>query len=111
MALAYKNTKFTLKHKIANKREDAVTREVTELLADKKMSRKEKDERALWKKNEVADYEATTFSVFYNNALFLAIVLFVSFYLLRTFTPIFNYIFSVSFAAGLLALLSTGKSK
>lgn len=111
MALAYRNTKFTLKHKIANKREDAVNREVTELLADKKMSRKEKDERALWKKNEVADYEATTFSVFYNNALFLAIVLFVSFYLLRSFSPIFNYIFSVTSAAGLLALLSTDKSK
>lgn len=45
MALAYKNTKFTLKHKVANKREDAVTREVSALLADKKMSRKEKDER------------------------------------------------------------------
>lgn len=46
MALAYKNTKFTLKHKMANKREDAVTREMMQLLADdKKMTRKEKDER------------------------------------------------------------------
>jgi translocon-associated protein subunit gamma len=46
MALAYKNTKFTLKHKMANKREEAVTREMNQLLADdKKMSRKEKDER------------------------------------------------------------------
>lgn len=45
MALAYRNTKFTLKHKVANKREDAVTKEVSALLADKKMSRKEKDER------------------------------------------------------------------
>lgn len=111
MALAYKNTKFTLKHKVANKREDAVTREVSNMLADKKMSRKEKDERVLWKKNEVADYEATTFSIFYNNALFLAIVIFTSFYLLRSFTPAFNYILSMSVASGLLALLSTGKSK
>lgn len=46
MAMAYRNTKFTLKHKVANKREDAVSREMTQLLADdKKMSRKEKDER------------------------------------------------------------------
>ena len=29
MAMAYRNTKFTLKHKIAVKREDAVTREMT----------------------------------------------------------------------------------
>ncbi|KAG1704752.1 Tumor protein p63-regulated gene 1-like protein [Nymphon striatum] len=42
---------------------------------DKKMSKKEKDERILWKKNEVADYEATTFSIFYNNALFLMLII------------------------------------
>lgn len=111
LAMAYRNTKFTLKHKIANKREDAVTREMTALLAeDKKMSRKEKDERILWKKIDVAEYEASTFSIFYNNALFLALVIFASFYLLRSFTPSLNYIFSVAGAGGLLALLSTGKS-
>nr|CAD7588390.1 unnamed protein product [Timema genevievae] len=88
IALAYKNTKFVLKHKVAVKREEAVTREMTKKLAeDKKMSKKEKDERILWKKNEVADYEATTFSIFYNNALFLALVIFSSFYILKTFTP------------------------
>jgi len=43
--------------------------------------------RILWKKNEVADYEATTFSIFYNNALFLAIIIFASFYFLRSFSP------------------------
>lgn len=43
--------------------------------------------RILWKKNEVADYEATTFSIFYNNALFLTIVILSSFYILRSFTP------------------------
>uniref|UniRef100_A0A1L8DUR7 Translocon-associated protein subunit gamma n=2 Tax=Nyssomyia neivai TaxID=330878 RepID=A0A1L8DUR7_9DIPT len=111
IAMAYRNTKFSLKHKFAVKREDAVTREMTKLLADdKKLSRKDKDERILWKKNDVADYEATTFSIFYNNALFLAIVIFVSFYILRTASPTFNYIVSVTGAGGLLALLSTGKS-
>ncbi|GLH05282.1 Translocon-associated protein subunit gamma [Gryllus bimaculatus] len=46
VALAYKNTKFILKHKVAVKREEAVTREMTKKLAeDKKMSKKEKDER------------------------------------------------------------------
>ncbi|XP_077299670.1 translocon-associated protein subunit gamma [Arctopsyche grandis] len=109
MAMAYRNTKFLLKHKVAVKREDAVTREMSRKLADdRKMSRKEKDERILWKKNEVADYEATTFSIFYNNALFLAIVIFSSFYFLRSFSPAVNYIISVTAAGGLLALLSTG---
>lgn len=61
---------------VAVKREEAVTLEMNKKLADdKKMSKKEKDERILWKKNEVADFEATTFSIFYNNALFLAIII------------------------------------
>ncbi|KAL3289906.1 hypothetical protein HHI36_023291 [Cryptolaemus montrouzieri] len=110
LAIAYRNTKFTLKHKIAVKREEAVTRELGKKLAeDKKMSKKEKDERILWKKNEVADFEATTFSIFYNNALFLTIVIVVSFYVLRSITPTINYIVSIGSTAGLLALWSTGK--
>ncbi|KAJ8319853.1 hypothetical protein KUTeg_001440 [Tegillarca granosa] len=45
VALAYKNVKFVLKHKITLKREDAVTREMTKKFADdKKMTKKEKDE-------------------------------------------------------------------
>ena len=54
LAFAYKNTKHVLKHKVAVKREAAVTKEITKKLADdKKISKKEKDERILWKKNEV----------------------------------------------------------
>lgn len=109
LAMAYKNTKFTLKHKIAIKREEAITREVTKKLNDdKKMNNKEKDERILWKRNEVADFEATTFAIFYNNALYLTIIIFASFYLLHSFTPAINYAVSIGTTAGLLALLSTG---
>uniref|UniRef100_A0A0A9WYI6 Translocon-associated protein subunit gamma n=1 Tax=Lygus hesperus TaxID=30085 RepID=A0A0A9WYI6_LYGHE len=109
VAFAYKNTKFVLKHKIAVKREDAITREVSRKLSeDKKMSKKEKDERILWKKNEVSDYEATTFSIFYNNSLFLALVIFISFYVLKTFSPALNYVLSIGIAGSILALLSTG---
>merc|ERR1711936_1406532 len=98
VAMAYKNVKFVLKHKIALKREDAVSKEMT---------KKEKDERVLWKKNEVADYEATTFSIFYNNALYLVLLIVSSFYVLKNFNPLLNYGFSVAAAAGLLALFST----
>ncbi|XP_022901298.1 translocon-associated protein subunit gamma [Onthophagus taurus] len=109
LAMAYRNTKYILKHKIAVKREDAVTREMTKKLSeDKKMSNKEKNERILWKKNEVADFEATTFSIFYNNALYLAIVIFASFYLFRSLSPAVNYTVSIGAASGLLALFSTG---
>merc|ERR1719336_996417 len=96
VAMAYKNVKFILKHKVAVKREDAVAQEVMKKLADdKKMTKKEKDERILWKKNEVADYEATTFSIFYNNALYLLLIVVASFYVLRSFSPTANYVGSV----------------
>ncbi|XP_017464839.1 PREDICTED: translocon-associated protein subunit gamma [Rhagoletis zephyria] len=108
MAMAYRNIKFQLKHKIASRREDAVTREINRQIGDdKKVTRKEKDERILWKKNEVADYEATTFSIFYNNALFLAIIIFISFFILKNSSPLVNYIFSIGLASGVLALFST----
>lgn len=108
VAYAYRNVKFILKHKVALKREDAVAREMMKKLADdKRMTKKEKDERVLWKKNEVADYEATTFSIFYNNALYLVLLIVASFYILKNFNPIVNYTFSVAAAAGLLALFST----
>ena len=80
------------------------------LADDKKISRKEKDERILWKKNEVAEYEATTFAIFYNNALFLSVLVLASFYLLRGLSPHFNYVFSMGLASGAIALLSTGTS-
>merc|ERR1711893_79467 len=108
-AFAYRNTKHLLKHKVAVKREGAVTKEMTKKLADdKKISKKEKDERILWKKNEVAEYEATTFSIFYNNSLFLALVIIASFYVLNGTSPHMNYALSIGLSSGLIALLSTG---
>jgi translocon-associated protein subunit gamma len=108
IALAYKNVKFVLKHKVAQKRGDAVTKEVMKKVADdKKMSKQEKEERILWRKNEVADFEATTFSIFYNNALFLVLVILASFYVLRSLSPAINYTLSLASASGLLALFST----
>merc|ERR1711994_609108 len=82
LAFAYKNTKHLLKHKVAVKRESAVTKEMNKKLADdKKISKKEKDERILWKKNEVCSYSEENFNIFYNNALFLALVIIASFYI------------------------------
>ncbi|KAK6175554.1 translocon-associated protein subunit gamma [Patella vulgata] len=108
VAYAYKNVKFVLKHYIAQKREEGITKEMmSKLSEDKEMTKKEKDERVLWKKNEVADYEATTFSIFYNNALYLVLLIVFSFYILKNFNPSVNYVLSVGSSAGLLALFST----
>nr|XP_058158917.1 translocon-associated protein subunit gamma-like [Dasypus novemcinctus] len=111
VTFAYKNVKFVLKHKVAQKREDAVSKEVTQKLSEadnRKMSWKEKDERVLWKKNEVADYEATTFSIFCNNTLFLVLVIVASFFILKNFRPTVNYILSISTSSRLTARLSAG---
>lgn len=108
VAMAYMNTKFVLKHKVAQKVEEAVSREVMRKLQNNKsMSKKEKDERILWKKNEVAESEATTFSLFYNNALFLMLVVVGSFLVFRSLAPAYNYVFSTLGAAGIIALFST----
>jgi translocon-associated protein subunit gamma len=56
----------------------------------------------------VADYEATTFAIFYNNALFLAMACASSFLIFGNFAPSFNYVLSVAGSAGLIALFSTG---
>ena len=46
IAFAYKNTKFVLKHKVAQKVEEAVTKEVLKQLGEnKKAVKSEKDER------------------------------------------------------------------
>lgn len=46
VAFAYKNTKFVLKHKVAQKVEEAVTKEVLKQLGEnKKAMKSEKDER------------------------------------------------------------------
>ncbi|KAB7496939.1 UNVERIFIED_CONTAM: hypothetical protein RMT77_018984 [Armadillidium vulgare] len=109
LSFAYKNTKFILKHKIAQKVEEAVTKEVMKKLSDnKRMSKKEKEERILWKKNEVADSEATTFSLFYNNVLYTLIVILASFIVFKSMSPTYNYTITTLGAAGIIALFSTG---
>uniref|UniRef100_A0A914M3H5 Translocon-associated protein subunit gamma n=2 Tax=Meloidogyne TaxID=189290 RepID=A0A914M3H5_MELIC len=79
------------------------------LADDKKMSKKERDERILWKKNEVGDYEATLFTIFYNNVLFFALLIFLSFFVLASITPPFNCLVSMLGSAGIVLLLSTSK--
>merc|ERR1712168_968337 len=97
-----------LKQSISRKRDVAVAKEVMKTVGElKSMSREEKDERILWKKNEVADYEATTFSIFYNNAMFVVMLIVISSYLLTSFSPSVNYAVTLGSTAGLIALFST----
>lgn len=63
--------------------------------------------RVSWKKNEVAEAESTTFSLFYNNALFMMLVVVGSFLVFKSMAPAYNYVFSTLGAAGIIALFST----
>jgi translocon-associated protein subunit gamma len=56
--------------------------------AEKKGVKKDQEDRVLWKKNEVAEFEATTYSIFYNNSLFLIILLVASFFVFKNFQPV-----------------------
>jgi len=107
IAFAYKNTKFIMKHKVAQKIESAMTSYVLKQMGDKKAGKTEKDERVLWKKNEVSESSATTFALFYNNAMFLMLMMVMSFYVFASFSPFYNYVFTLSSSAGLVALFST----
>lgn len=111
LSVAYKNNKFELKHKIAQERSDAVTAEVQAMMASmdssKKISKKERDDRILWRKNEVAEGESMQLAVLNTNLMFLGVLIFLAFGLLKNYGPLPNYIVSILIASGLTALLST----
>jgi translocon-associated protein subunit gamma len=45
ISFAYKNVKFVTKHKIAQKREEAITKEINMKFADKKYTKKDRDDK------------------------------------------------------------------
>jgi translocon-associated protein subunit gamma len=65
--------------------------------------------RVLTRKNEVADFEATTFSIFYNNAFYLVCLIVLSFFVFKNFSPTVNYLFSVGLSTAIVFLFSTGE--
>ncbi|KAH8868347.1 Translocon-associated protein subunit gamma isoform 1 [Schistosoma japonicum] len=79
MSLAYKNSKAPLMERIAIRRTEAITKEVnSEACKDKKLSKKNREDIVRERTKKVADYESTTFSIFYNNCLFLLLLLLLS---------------------------------
>lgn len=110
ISTAYKDTKFVLKHKIAQKKGDAIAKEVARQVAsDKTLGKREKDDKILTEKNVVSDYESMTYSIFYNNVFFLKSVVVLSSFVLGPLTanPNINYALSVLGSAGLTSLLGS----
>jgi translocon-associated protein subunit gamma len=114
ISVAYKNNKFQMKHKIAQKRGDGIAAEVFSKLSDadsKKISRKEKEERVLWRKNEVAEAESMQLAVFFSNAMFIVLLIVLSFFFFKSYGPLPDYVISMFGASGITALLSTSSNK
>ncbi|KAG9509763.1 Serine/threonine-protein kinase TAO1 [Fragariocoptes setiger] len=105
ISTAYQNVKFVLKHKIAQKKSDAIAKELSKSITNKR----EKDDKVLIEKNELSDYESTTYSIFYINSLFLCSIVILSSLILGPFSPnpSTNYALSLLGSAGLVALLSS----
>ncbi|VDK20013.1 unnamed protein product [Taenia asiatica] len=109
ISCAYSNSKSQLMERIAFIRTDAIAQEISKQLGnDKKVSKKEKDDLIQQKTKDVADYESTTFSIFYINAIFILILMITSTILHQLSNPM-NYAFSMSIASGLTVFLSSAK--
>merc|ERR1719230_470997 len=105
IAKAYTNTKFVIKHRVAQKIEKAVNKEVNKMFEENKsLSKREKDNLMHWKKNEISESQAVSFSLFYNNIIYLTLILVFSFFIFKSFAPVYNYTGTVIFSSGLLYL-------
>merc|ERR1712130_805963 len=96
--MAYKNIKFVKKDQIATQRTQAITKEIAYEFGTK------------MNKDEVAEAESANYAVFFVNALYLAVFLFSSFFLLKSNTAFTNYIFSVFFSIATVLLFSTKRT-
>jgi len=114
VSIAYKNNKFQMKHKIAQKRGEGIAAEMFSKLSEaesKKISRKEKEERVLWRKNEVAEAESMQLAVFFTNSMYLILLIIISFFFFKSYSALPNYAVSMFAASGITALLSTSSNK
>jgi translocon-associated protein subunit gamma len=87
VSFAYRKVKDNLRHKIAANRKKAIGKEMESEGKGQKLSREERDDRVERRTSSVSETEATAFSIFYNNSMYLLIVLGISFYVLRSVNP------------------------
>ncbi|CAH8592078.1 unnamed protein product [Dicrocoelium dendriticum] len=110
MSYAYKGAKTPLMERVAIKRSEAIAKEMSvDADKDKKASRKEREDAIRERTREVSDYESTAFSIFFNNCIFL-LILIISSMVLQHFSGQINYFVSMLLATGLTAFLSSGKN-
>jgi len=75
----------------------------------KKNLRKKESQQLKTSQQEVSRHEAISFSILYNNLLFLLFVVVLGFFALKNLPGLFNYIFSVGVAGAVVMLSSQSK--
>ncbi|KJE93846.1 hypothetical protein CAOG_04573 [Capsaspora owczarzaki ATCC 30864] len=103
---AYHNVASVQKRKIYKVRLSAVEESMR---SGSKTRSPDFDKQAVKKANEIAAFESVALSLFYNNALFVAIQIVFAFYLFKNWEPQNAYVGSTVVASGIVALLATGK--
>jgi hypothetical protein len=106
LTTAYTNGRQKIKDKIVTKHEHLLKNFKSKLFREKWPSKKDKVERIFLHGKQIDDFEAILVSIFYNNSLFLGIIIFSNFMLLRSFAPLPSLCLSTVGTAGFLAVLS-----
>ncbi|CAH1373464.1 unnamed protein product [Tenebrio molitor] len=106
LTTAYTNGRQKIKDKIVTKHEHLLKNFKSKLFREKWPIKKDKVERIFLHGKQIDDFEATLVSIFYNNSLFLGIIIFSNFMLLRSFAPLPSLCLSTVGTAGFLAVLS-----
>eukprot|EP00005_Dracoamoeba_jomungandri_P009611 CAMPEP_0174266926 /NCGR_PEP_ID=MMETSP0439-20130205/31908_1 /TAXON_ID=0 /ORGANISM="Stereomyxa ramosa, Strain Chinc5" /LENGTH=185 /DNA_ID=CAMNT_0015354175 /DNA_START=41 /DNA_END=598 /DNA_ORIENTATION=- len=102
LVLAYHNVAFKLKTRLDNNREDIITLASIDHGKDKKRIQRDK-KRA---QKAITETESMRFSVLYNNALYLFVVVLLSFFVFKNFDAAYNYVLSVALSAGALSFFA-----
>ncbi|CAJ0578346.1 unnamed protein product, partial [Mesorhabditis spiculigera] len=104
------NLKRLLKTRILQKRKPNSGRDGNKKTSvDKKMTQKEKDERALYRRGEGAEGESTWLAIAFTNTFFISASLIISYAFLRSSHPLLQCIVTMCSAAGFVAFCSTSK--
>merc|ERR1712136_107284 len=90
VSVAYKNNKFQMKHKIAQKRGDGIAAEMF---------------------SKMSEAESMQLAVFFSNSMFIILLIILSFFFFKNYSALPNYAISMLGASGITALLSTSSNK
>jgi len=108
LVLAHYNTAFATRSRLNRSREDIITKASVSIIknADGKIDKKSLLAEKRKQQAAITNIESVAFSLLYNNVAFLLLIVVLAFYVFRFATAPYNYVLSVSLAAGILSISS-----